>query len=122
METIAQIIVALGGVELIKFLFGYFKQNKDGKIDTKNKQTNSYQKEIDYWQNEVTECNKRYDGQTNRLREYQDKYETAQNKILDMTNKYNQINNELYKYKCVKLKCIDREPLNSYALKEINNG
>lgn len=113
-STIASMSAVLGGWELIKYMLNIRnnKRKERAEADKAEAEANGAEfgvlrETVEFLQQQLKDKEERFAEQTDRLRKVQDDYfkllkEDAQKDL------------ELQKYRCVRPKCLDREPQNGY--------
>ena len=121
LSTVTTLLVTLGGWEAVKYFINR-KPNariKEAEADIKETEADSAEfgllkETIEFLQEQVkqyvqmdAEKERRFTEQTQRLRETQDReYKLMQEKAA--------LELEVQKYRCIRPKCVDREPQNGY--------
>lgn len=106
-ETIAAVVAALGGWEFIKYLMNRKTNKRKEEAEADSVEFNVLKDTVMFLQEQLHEKEKRFCEQTDRLRKIQDE-------SFSLLQEKNKIELELQMFRCIKKKCLNREPQNGY--------
>lgn len=106
-EIVAAVITALGGWEAIRYFINRKTNQRKEEAEADSVEFGVLRDTVAFLQQQLREKEERFADQTDRLRKVQDDYFKLMQK-----NQQNEL--ELQRYRCVRPKCMNREPQNGY--------
>ena len=105
-ETLVAILTSLGGWELVKYLINRKSNARISDAEADSAEFHVMKEQIEFMQEQMKQ-KERFAEQTLLVR-------NLNNELLDMTKKLGSTELELQKFRCIRAKCLEREPQNGY--------
>ena len=106
-ETLVAILTAMGGWELIKYLINRKSNARISEAEADSAEFHVMKEQIEFMQEQMKQKEERFAEQTTLVR-------NLNNELLEITKKLGSTELELQKYRCIRPKCLEREPQNGY--------
>lgn len=106
-ETLVAILTSLGGWEFIKYLINRKSNARISEAEADSAEFHVMKEQIEFMQEQMKQKEERFAEQTTLVR-------NLNNELLDITKKLGSTELELQKYRCIRPKCLEREPQNGY--------
>ena len=106
-ETLVAILTSLGGWELINYLINRKSNARISEAEADSAEFHVMKEQIVFMQEQMKQKEERFAEQTTLVR-------NLNNELLDITKKLGSTELELQKYRCIRPKCLEREPQNGY--------
>ena len=106
-ETLVAILTSLGGWELVKYLINRKSNARISEAEADSAEFHVMKEQIEFMQEQMKQKEERFAEQTTLVR-------NLNNELLEITKKLGSTELELQKYRCIRPKCLEREPQNGY--------
>ena len=106
-ETLVAILTSLGGWELVKYLINRKSNARISDAEADSAEFHVMKEQIEFMQEQMKQKEERFAEQTTLVR-------NLNNELLEITKKLGSTELELQKYRCIRPKCLEREPQNGY--------
>ena len=106
-ETLVAILTSLIGWELVKYLINRKSNARISEAEADSAEFHVMKEQIEFMQEQMKQKEERFAEQTTLVR-------NLNNELLDITKKLGSTELELQKYRCIRPKCLEREPQNGY--------
>ena len=106
-ETLVAILTSLGGWEFVKYLINRKSNARISDAEADSAEFHVMKEQIEFMQEQMKQKEERFAEQTLLVR-------NLNNELLDMTKKLGSTELELQKFRCIRAKCLEREPQNGY--------
>ena len=104
---IATIIGAIGGWEMIKYFLNRKTNKRKEEAEADSVEFGVLRDTVEFLQQQLHDKEERFAAQTDRLRKLQDDY-------FELMKEKQSIELDLQRFRCVRPKCVQREPQNGY--------
>ena len=106
-ETLVAILTSVGGSELVKDLLNRKSNARISEAEADSAEFHVMKEQIEFMQEQMKQKEERFAEQTTLVR-------NLNNELLKITKKLGSTELELQKYRCIRPKCLEREPQNGY--------
>lgn len=106
-ETLATILTAMGGWEIVKYLINRKSNARISEAEADSAEFKVLKETNEFLQDQLKQKEERFAEQTQIVR-------SLNNEVLEVTKKLGNTELELQKYRCIRAKCSQREPQNGY--------
>lgn len=106
-ETLVTILTALGGWEFVKYLINRKSNKRISEAEADSAEFHVLKEHIEFLQEQNKQKEERFADQTQLVR-------NLNNEVLELTKKNGSLELDLQKYRCIRPKCLQREPQNGY--------